>query len=529
LVLLTLTGCTVIAVLSGPRSLSSGDTATYVLSLDGPGANDVTLYVVSDVPESWLLLSNSFTGTIGGVPVTGSGAVVTDPHPSSLPPPEDGYQRIWITDGPHDYDPEDSGEIALEFAVNDVPDGEFVLKFWLVSSEDLPGSTGRYAAVTVNREPRLFAFVEALYPADGALDEMPAAVVAPDGRTMIVGGYRESTSIGLSNFDRDPLTGDLEHLHLLDDPDMPYIAALAFSPDSKHVYGVGGQRLACYSRDPASGFVSRFQLLENGVGGVIGLSSGEAVAVSPDGAYAHVAAYSDDAISVFQRSPVTGELAFVEAQINGVNGVQGIDGAIDVVISPDGANLYATGTELDTIAAFDRDQSTGELTFTQVIEDGVGGVTGLDYPRSMAISSDGGTLYVVGTDSDAVAIFDRDQGTGLLSFAGTVSEGIDGVVGLMTPYDLALSSDDRFLFVAASNSFVSFSRDPSTGDLSFLEADFDGEGGVVGLGAPYALTAAPTDHDAFRTAYGVMAVFSDRLFSDGFETGDTTRWSATSP
>jgi hypothetical protein len=35
LVALAVAGCTDISVLSGPRSLAPGDTATYVLSLDG--------------------------------------------------------------------------------------------------------------------------------------------------------------------------------------------------------------------------------------------------------------------------------------------------------------------------------------------------------------------------------------------------------------------------------------------------------------------------------------------------------------
>jgi hypothetical protein len=528
-VTLTVTGCTVISVLSGPRNLSPGDTATYVLALGGTGGNEVTLYVVSDVPASWVLLSNSFTGTIGGTPVAGTGTVVSDPYPSALPPTGAGYQRIWLTDGPHDYVAGDSGEATLEFAVNDVPDGEFVLKFWLISAEDLSGSSGRYAAATVNRESRLFAFTDVLFPAAGVLDDMPAAAVTPDGRTMILGGYREGTNIGLSIFGRDPLTGDLTHLHDLDDAEMPYIAALASAPASYHVYGVGGQSLACYARDPATGFVSRFQLLQNGVGGVAGLSSGEAVAISPDGASVYAAAYSDDAVPVFHRNPVTGELTFVEVQVNGVNGVLGLDGALDVVVSPDGANVYASGAELDTIAVFDRDQATGELTFTQVIEDGAAGVTGIDYPNALTVSSDGDTLYVLGTSSDAVAIFDRNPGTGLLTFAGTVSEGVSGAVGLMTPVDFALSPDDRYLFVAGANSLAVFSRDPSKGDLTLLQADFDGEGGVTGLGAPYALTTSPDGHDAYRTAYGVMTVFSDRVFADGFESGDTSAWSATVP
>jgi hypothetical protein len=150
----------------------------------------VTLSLASDVPASWTLLGSSFTATAGGVPVSGAGTVVGDPYPWALPPPGDGFQRIWLADVPRDYAVEDSGEITLEFPVNDVPPGEFVLKFRLVASGDVTGSTREYTAVTVNRKARPFAFGDALFPVDGVLDEMPATAVAPDGRTMILGGYR---------------------------------------------------------------------------------------------------------------------------------------------------------------------------------------------------------------------------------------------------------------------------------------------------------------------------------------------------
>jgi len=526
---LTITGCTVISVLSGPRDLIPGDTATYVLSLDGPGYTAVALYLVCDVPASWDLLANSFTGTIGGVPVSGTGTVVGDPYPSSLPPPGDGFQRIWITNGTHTYDADDNGEATVDFAVNDVPAGEFALKFWLVAANDVPGTTGSYAAVTVNRESRLFAFVEALFPVDGVLDGMPAGVVSPDGRTLMVGGYRDSTDISLSNFARDPLTGELAHIEVLDDPVIPFIDAVAFAPGSDHAYGVGGPMLACYDREPTTGFLTRFQLLESGVGGVTGLSTGEAVATSPDGANVYVAAWADNAVSVFSRNPVTGELSFVEAQVNGMNGVQGLEQARDVVVSSDGANVYACGGALDTIAVFDRDQTTGELSFSQVLQNGVGGVTGMEYARALAVSADGGSLYVVGSLSDGFAVFARNPGSGLLTFSGAVTEGVDGAVGIMTPQDLALSPDDRHLFVAGINSLAVFSRDPSTNDLTFLQVDFDDEGGVVGLGAPSALTISPDGHDVYRNADQEVAVFSDRVFADGFELGNASRWDTTSP
>ncbi len=100
-VLVGVTGCGTIAVLSGPRVLKAGDTATYVLALGGvdlPGNS--TLYLGCDVPSSWALLNNSYLGTAGGNPVSGSALVTTTYDTDDIPPPGDSNQRIWLTDGP---------------------------------------------------------------------------------------------------------------------------------------------------------------------------------------------------------------------------------------------------------------------------------------------------------------------------------------------------------------------------------------------------------------------------------------------
>ena len=40
-----------------------------------------------------------------------------------------------------------------------------------------------------------------------------------------------------------------------------------------------------------------------------------------------------------------------------------------------------------------RDESTGRLTFFQVLRDNVGGVDGLESPSALGISADGATVY----------------------------------------------------------------------------------------------------------------------------------------
>ena len=49
---------------------------------------------------------------------------------------------------------------------------------------------------------------------------------------------------------------------------------------------------------------------QDGVGGLDGLDGASQVAVSPDGAHVYVAAFNDDAVTVFRRDASTGRLSF---------------------------------------------------------------------------------------------------------------------------------------------------------------------------------------------------------------------------
>jgi hypothetical protein len=76
------------------------------------------------------------------------------------------------------------------------------------------------------------------------------------------------------------------------------------------------------------------------------------VDVSPDGKHVYVTGFNDDAVAVFSRNTATGALTFVEFQQDGVGGVDGLDGAAGVDISPDGKHVYVTGAGDDAVAVF---------------------------------------------------------------------------------------------------------------------------------------------------------------------------------
>ena len=114
-------------------------------------------------------------------------------------------------------------------------------------------------------------------------------------------------------------------------------------------------------------------------------------------------------IDLFARDAADhGELAFVASYVDGVAGLDGFGGAGGLAISPDGKNLYATGAIDDAVAVFGRDAATGVLTAVEVQRESDPAVDGLDGATAVAVSPDGGHVYVASFDDDALAVFSRD-------------------------------------------------------------------------------------------------------------------------
>ena len=91
------------------------------------------------------------------------------------------------------------------------------------------------------------------------------------------------------------------------------------------------------------------------MGGVDGLDGAYSVTVSPDGKHVYAAGRADNAVAVFSRNSSTGALTYVEMQKDGLNGVDGLNGAYSVAVSPDGKHVYATGHRENAVAVFSRD------------------------------------------------------------------------------------------------------------------------------------------------------------------------------
>src|SRR5262249_34571621 len=199
-----------------------------------------------------------------------------------------------------------------------------------------------------------------------------------------------------------------------------------------------------------------------GVGGMV---------LSPDGKFV----YGADAnrISIFARDAGTGDLTLVgELSSNDYSGV-GFANNASMVIPADGKHLYASGTFSNNLAVFARNQVTGTLTFVEERLNGVGGVTGLETPWAITASPDGKNIYVSGCyNTSCVSTFTRNTTTGSVTYQGKLEQGVGGVDGMKVAFALTTTPDGKLVLVngASDSGVAAFARDPGTGALTFLEA-----------------------------------------------------------
>ncbi len=341
-----------------------------------------------------------------------------------------------------------------------------------------------------------------------------AANPDPDGPQGPLGGGQDvyvasRQSSAIAHFTRDPFDdGRLAYVtSYVDGVDgvdgLGGAGSLALSPDGLHVYATGSldYAVAVFDRDPTDGSLTFKQALHEGDPGLDGLEGAFGVAVSPDGGNVYVTGEIDDTLVVFARDQATGELTFVEREKDGFGGLElgVLDGVTALAVTPDGRHVIVAGPVHDKLIVFARDPDTGAVDYASEVQDGLGGVDGLDAVQGLTVSPSGQFVYAAGLADDAIAIFDRDPVTGALGFLEIVKNGVGGVAGLDGVRAVELSPDGQFLYAAGYNSdaLAIFARDGVTGLLTFLEAETDGLGGVDGLDGARALAATADGQNVY--------------------------------
>ncbi|MFN7941983.1 MAG: beta-propeller fold lactonase family protein [Thermoanaerobaculia bacterium] len=365
--------------------------------------------------------------------------------------------------------------------------------------------------------------------------------VSADGENVYATG---ADSNSLVAFARAPATGSLTEAAVYVDgigaaDGLAGAAGVATSPDGAHLYVAGSDEgsLAAYERLAAGG-LALIEVERDGAGGVAGLAGALGVAISPDGAHVYASGPGDDAVAVFARDTESGALTWVQVQVDGVAGVDGLAGALWVALSPDGAHLYVSGPADNGVAVFARNATTGALTFVEAELDGVGGVENMIGAAGIAVAPDGAHVYVSALLTGAVLVFARDPVSGALTYASQVQADLGGGgPGFGRAGALALSPDGRLLFVCipADDAVVAFRRDAASGALTFLERVRDGDLGADGLAGAVIPALDPAGLNLYVAGaeddgLAVFEVFPEGyLFRDDFESGDDSAWSLSSP
>ena len=275
------------------------------------------------------------------------------------------------------------------------------------------------------------------------------------------------------------------------------------SPDGKHAYVVAGggavsgsNGVALFGRDGSSGTLAASGCVTaTGGDGRVGsdglcqranaLRGASALAFSPDGRFAYVAATGSNAVSWFERNADTGALT-QRGCVKHVFGVgeacsagYALDGAAGVAVSPDGKHVYVAAERSNAVAVFTRDETTGALTEVGCISDtGSDGAcsdgTALAGAREVLMAADGADVYVTSSLSASVTAFRRDPITGKLTTNGCLLADAPAggpctsVASLAGAAGGAITADGRALYIAGEeqDTLTALTRDPGTGKLS---------------------------------------------------------------
>jgi sugar lactone lactonase YvrE len=269
------------------------------------------------------------------------------------------------------------------------------------------------------------------------------------------------------------------------------------------------------------------------------LDSNEAIAISPDGASAYVVSSGSDSITRFDRRP-NGALTYHGCIANG--GAHrcrrpkrdSLGGAYDVVVTPDGKSVYVAALAGNAVTRFDR-RPSGALIYEGCVANG--GKHGCRRPKhgalggadALAVSPDGGSLYVVSARAGAIMRFVRSP-TGQLEPGGCFANG--GAHGCREPAQdslygadgVAVSPDGESVYVAAMSGGT---VNGGSGALSWFARHRDGSltsmdcfadvgthacepPALDSLGSPASVAVSPDGDSVYVGSYGRSISIFDR-------------------
>ncbi len=343
-------------------------------------------------------------------------------------------------------------------------------------------------------------FIEEHLASPGTLDGLESPYdlkVSSDGRHLYLASQRNDA---VSYFTRDLSDGSLSYAGYFSEADIGTNAldgarSLAISPEGTFLYvaSMFADSLVALQRDSTTGALSFLSATYDSDIGVDGLDQARSIVISPDGKNLYVAAYGDSKLSVFGRNATTGAVSFLGVYEEGDQGVEELTQPHALAISPDGDHLYVALWS-NQLIVFERDSSTGLLTYLsklaylQAESIGSSGT-----PRAISISPDGKQVYVASWNTDTVSVFDRDATDGSLAHLSDYRNSDTDISNMDGPHALTISSDGTFVYVAAfaSDAVVSFKRDLAAGTLEYYQSILPSDEESWTMNGPISIGASP--------------------------------------
>jgi 6-phosphogluconolactonase (cycloisomerase 2 family) len=265
---------------------------------------------------------------------------------------------------------------------------------------------------------------------------------------------------------RDPQTGRLTVVDVVrNDPaagvTLQWPTDAAFSPDSKFVYVIDDKDAAVVVLRVTS--ASKLQFVESFADPERCLAGARGIAMHPSGEAIFVVSTSGH-LSVLARDATTGKLTVRQILKDEQDGVHGFAGVYGVCASPDGRFVYTcSGKEGgdQAIAAFRWEG--GKLHLLQEFIADQSDLVGYRIANEIIVTPDGTSLFASGTGSGSLACFDRDPASGKLVFRASYRSDATGAAVEKGATGLACSPDSKFLFVTIDdgNAVSVFQRKPA--------------------------------------------------------------------
>ena len=350
------------------------------------------------------------------------------------------------------------------------------------------------------------------------LDAARHIAVSADGSQLFVTGDVDNAAVTFVEVDKN--AGTLRRLNLyraLSIDGLAGASALALSPDNSLLYitAATDNALSVWRVDAGAGTLERTDLHEDGEENIDGLDTPSDLAVSPDGRLVFVVSEGDNALSVWQVDAEALAPAITQSALyrDGSGGIDGLDGASGIAISPDGSLLFVAAQADDALSVWRVNTADGTVEQTDLHKHAAGNTEGLDGVSDLALSPDGRLLFAASETGDALSVWqvnarasaptimhsalylDDDGAAGLPEGADAEFDGLDGVS------DLALSSDGGLLFVTArtDDTLSVWEVDAAAGTLMQSTLHRDGSEGADGLDGAFDVELSPDDSLLFVT------------------------------